>query len=111
MDVAAAAGLNLRARDAQEARTAAMSNAVNALGQGASAYAEGQDLYKKTKKTNDPVIPPVTGGVAGAGYGTVLSPPQGGFALPQTNMFGNPLTENPYSPFSIEGMKWARENK
>ena len=45
MDVAGAADANLRARDAQEARTAAMTNAVNALGQGANAYAEGQDLY------------------------------------------------------------------
>ena len=52
MDVAGAADANLRARDAQESRTAAMTNAVNALGQGASAYAEGQDLYKKTNKTN-----------------------------------------------------------
>lgn len=50
MDVAGAADANLRARDAQEARTASMTNAVNALGQGASAYAEGQDLYKKTNE-------------------------------------------------------------
>ena len=48
MDVAGAADANLRARDAQEARMAAMTNAVSALGQGANAYAEGQDLYKKT---------------------------------------------------------------
>ena len=102
MDVAGAADANLRSRDAQEARTAAMSNAVNALGQGANAYAEGQDLYKKTNKTN------AVGGVGG--YGTVLAPPQGGFTLPQTNIYGNPLTENPYSPFSLEGMEWKRNN-
>jgi hypothetical protein len=52
MDVAGAADANVRARDAQQSRTAAMTNAVNALGQGANAYAEGQDLYKKTNKTN-----------------------------------------------------------
>ena len=31
---------------------AAMTNAVTALGQGANVYAAGQDLYKKTKKTD-----------------------------------------------------------
>ena len=76
MDVAGAADANLRARDAQEARTAAMTNAVSALGQGANAYAEGQDLYKKTTVENpyggvvDPlqgVQPPAT--IENRGYG------------------------------------------
>jgi hypothetical protein len=56
MDVAGAADANLRARDAEEARAAAMSNAVNALGQGANAYAENQALYKKTNKTNEAAL-------------------------------------------------------
>ena len=63
MDVAGAADANLRARDAQEARMAAMTNAVTALGQGANAYAEGQDLYKKTTVENP--------------YGGVVDPLQG----------------------------------
>lgn len=76
MDVAGAADANLRARDAQEARTAAMTNAVNALGQGASAYAENQALYKKTTVENpyggfvDPLQglqPPAT--IENRGYG------------------------------------------
>jgi len=56
MRVAGASDANLRARDAQQSRTAAMTNAVTALGQGANAYAEGQALYKKTNKTGETAL-------------------------------------------------------
>jgi hypothetical protein len=117
MDVAGAADANLRARDAQESRTAALTNAVNALGQGASAYAEGQALYKKTNKTNTTDKSLSAGGVGG--YGTVLAPPQGGYdpygygGPPPKRGLGPTLPQsNPYDAWDIMNYNaWEAKNR
>ncbi len=117
MDVAGAADANLRARDAQEARTAAMANAVNAVGQGASAYAEGQALYKKTNTTNTTDNAGSVGGVAG--YGTVLAPPQGGYdpygygGAPPKRGLGPMLPQsNPYDVWDTMNYNaWEAKNR
>ena len=117
MDVAGAADANLRARDAQESRTAALTNAVNALGQGANAYAEGQALYKKTNKTNTTDKSLSAGGVGG--YGTVLAPPQGGYdpygygGPPPKRGLGPTLPQsNPYDAWDIMNYNaWEAKNR
>ena len=92
MDVAAAADANLRGRDAEEARMAAMTNAVSALGQGASAYAEGQDLYKKTNKAGETAL--------ASPKSLLMDPRYQGISPLQTPML-NSITD-PYSGQSLQ---------